>query len=503
MEPLYLFASLVLGTTLPASAAVEYAECKMEGKGVLLITDASLAEAWTPFAEWKTQLGKPTKILTVQEIAKAYKGKDIQEKMRQCVQDHADNKGVKWVILGGDSSPGGGLVPDRDSKHVVYGRMKYADIPSDSYFISSKSWDANGDGVYGEWANDKDAIAYTHKGAVIGRIPMRTKEDVAAYTEKVIGYEKAYPVADYAEKMMYTCTVGASCPKLLTSWANVKPHWSGTVGHYFAHKTPWDKEKAGDHALSPANWVSMINNKTASKLHMHGHGFLPLWALEDHQNVTAETVNQLSNKDAYLCMTTVSCFTGQFDGAKDPSITESMLRQPEAGAVMVIAPAREGVPIFHNPREDFKKMVSEGKMDGTTTLMTSFWKHGLSQPITAGEAFHLAKLDMVPDAQKTSGYHWCLSELNFMGDPTLDLRATSPVTPKVEWKVKERTIDVRSTAGAGKNLTVWQKGNTYLRAQTDAKGSAKLVLPKGFKLDQPYTISLSGIGLNTFVAKSE
>ena len=90
-------------------------------------------------------------------------------------------------------------------------------------------------------------------------------------------------------------------------------------------------------------------------------------------------------------MTTVSCFTGHFDAVKDPSITESILRQPEAGAVIIIAPAREGVPIFHNPREDMRKMVTEGKMDGTTTLMTSFWKHALSKPVTAGRHFILRK----------------------------------------------------------------------------------------------------------------
>ncbi len=147
---------------------------------VLLITDDSLADAWQPFADWKTQQGKPTKVITVAAINRQYKGEDVQQQIRACVLDHIDHHSTKWVVLGGDSGPAGkGLVPDRDTKHPQF---RYADIPTDLYYISAKNWDANDDGVYGNWSDDRDAVAYAHGGACIGRIPVRTVEDVKAYT---------------------------------------------------------------------------------------------------------------------------------------------------------------------------------------------------------------------------------------------------------------------------------------------------------------------------------
>ena len=486
---------------------------KKQARGVLLITSTGLKEAWKPFAEWKTALGKPTRIVTVDEIGAKYKGRDIQEKIKACVADYAANKSVKWVILGGDSQPGAeSAVPDRDTPHVVMGRMRYRDIPTDLYYVSDKSWDANGDGIYGDWNNDREAISYGNKyNTAIGRIPVRTAEDVKNYTDKIIAYETRYPTKKFAKNIVYTNTVNHSQPKVTKSWDNyLSKSWAdGKVYRFFHTKTPWDSERAGDYPLSPGNWAKMINDKMAGKMHMHGHGHLPVWVLEGHQNVTGRTVGSLSNKDAYLVMTTVSCFTGQFDNKKDPSITERMLRAPEKGAVIIIAPAREGVPVFHNPRTDFRLMVSEGKLDGTTETMTRFWVNGLKPQadgtyLTAGEAFTATKNHMAQHAEKTSGYHWCQCELNFLGDPTLDLRAKDPVTPKVR---HTRTLAAGSavvsvaTGAPNSIVCLWQKGGTYRVVRADDKGKATIRIKSAKKGKMKITVS--GSNLNTYVGLIE
>ena len=135
---------------------------------------------------------------------------------------------------------------------------------------------------------------------------------VVAYTEKIIAYETNYPTKNFAQKIVYTNTVNASQPKVIKIWDSyLSKKWSGSEAIRFFHtKTPWDKNKPGDYPLSPANWQKLINGKTAGKMHMHGHGFLPAWVLEGHKMVGAKVINGLSNKNAYLVMTTVSCFTG-------------------------------------------------------------------------------------------------------------------------------------------------------------------------------------------------
>lgn len=464
------FLLVVLSNPLPAA--------EPRPATVLLVTSEALANSWAEFAAWKTKLGKATKIVTVEEIAKNYQGKDVQQKIRACVLEHVDKHGTRWVILGGDSLPGGkGHVPDRDTRHALLG---YADIPTDIYYISSKDWDANGDGIYGDWGNDGKQIAYTNPKAVIGRIPLRTPADVKAYTDKVIAYESRYPRGNFGKRLVYTCPITMAYPKLKTSQKEVMADWTkGEVLQFFANeKTPWDRTKPGDFELSPANWIGLINGREAGKWHMHGHGLLPVWVLDKNKVIDSRTVKALQNADAYPVITTVSCFTGQFDGKKDPSIVESMLRQPAGGAIAVIAPSREGVPIFAN-RNDLKKMVTEGKMDGTTTTMTRFWTNGLAKDLTLGEAFAAAKQAMTADARKHPGYHWCQCELNLLGDPTLGIRARPPITPNLkapgELKTGKQTFEL-ATGVPGATVCLWAQPGVYQVVKADRSGNASVTI---------------------------
>ena len=487
---------------LAASISISNKNCTASERPatVLLITSKSLADAWQPFANWKTRSGKATKIVSVEEIGEDYEGKDIQQKIRACVLDHVDNHGTKWVILGGDSQPGGkGIVPDRDSKHPNF---RYSDIPTDVYYLSRKSWDENGDGVYGDWSVDRKSIEYTHPKASIGRIPVRTADDVNAYTKKAIDYDTKYPAKNFARRMVYTCPERSAYPKLGTSNKVLAKHWSdGKIDQFFANKTPWDKDKPGDYDLSPANWAKMINSREVGKLHIHGHGFLPVWVLEKHKTVTAKTVDTLSNTDAYPIITTVSCFTGHYDAKKDPAITESMIRKADGGAIAIIAPAREGVPVFAN-RADFRKMITEGKMDGTTRMLTEFWTNGLEKKLTIGEAVSAAKAKLSKEAAEHAGFHWVLSELNLLGDPTLDMRAADPVTldVKAPKSISTTTREVKVEAEKpGMTVCLWKGDEVYVTAVTDEKGAAALAVAP--KTAGKMLLTVSGPSANTYAGE--
>jgi len=456
---------------------VSHASSSKHPATVLLICDENHLLAWQDFADWKTSIGKATTIISVQDISKNYKGKDLQEKIRLCCLDHINNHDTKWVILGGDSEPEGkGLVPDRDTFHNnMYAR--YDNIPTDVYYLSEKNWDANNDGIYGDWDNDKASIEYINNKASIGRIPIRTKEDIIAYTEKVIAYESHYPEKGFAENLVYTCPMAGAYPKLHTSKKVLEENWKGGKPvQFFANATPWDKNSDGDHELVPDNWVTLINGKTVGKMHIHGHGFLPVWILENGKAVDAGHVNQLANENAYLAITTVSCLTGKYDALDDPSITESMLRKPKGGAVIIVAPSREGVPIFHNPRIDFA-LMAKGKMDGTTATLTNFWRHALSENLTAGEAMSAAKADMIEDAEKSANFHYIQCELNLLGDPTLDLRASNPRTAKISVpdviKRGEQRLTIKTDAPEA-TVCLSKANGLYHCGKTDSKGNLSI-----------------------------
>lgn len=325
---------------------------------------------------------------------------------------------------------------------------------------------------------------------------------MAAYTAKVIAYESNYPEGEFAKQIVYTCTVAAAYNKLKTSWMqHLSKAWpDGTAKQFFADFTAWDDKEQGDFALSSANMVDIINRKEVGKFHFHGHGLRHCWVLEEHDKFSYDQIKELTNKDAYPVITTVSCFTGQFDSKKDPSIAESILRQPEGGAVIVVAPSREGKPHFHDPKKDFPLMVKEGKPDGTTLTMARFWSNGLGDNLDAGRALMTTKAALTEDAKKSATYHMCLCELNLLGDPTLDLRGESPRKAKVEFpesiSATDQTLTI-TTDAPGARVCLSGSDGLYEVSHSDKEGKAEFKIALTQK--GAINLSVSGSGLNAFV----
>ncbi len=389
----------------------------------LLVTTSELAPAWEDFIAWKKTRNIDVTLVTVEKIA-AHEGKEsTPEKIRQEVQTHLKS-GTKWLILGGDSSPDGTkFVPDQDTVHsTMWGEN--ADIPADIFYLSPTNWDADGDGIIGEFDDDRAAITYPDGSVGLGRIPVRTAEDVKAYTEKVKAYETSPKKSDFSNSFLYTCTVAGAYPKVRNSWDDYisKSLPEGKAERFFADESPWDKDAPGDYEITAENWVKIFNDHRYGKLHLHGHGLIHGWVMEDDRSFFSEKhLNQLKNENHYPIITTVSCFTGHFDAAEDPCITEAMLRLPKAGAVAIVAPCREGKPHFTDPRRDFPLMMKEGKLDGTTETMTLFWQEGITHSLTTGEALMKTKSLLAERAKESPNFHMCLCELHLLGDPTLPI----------------------------------------------------------------------------------
>lgn len=486
---------LAQATQKKTADGIEVAVAEVSKAEILIITSGELADTWQVFANWKTKTGRPAKIVSIKQIEEQFGGEDVQQKIRACCLHHISNEGTKFVILGGDSENDAGVVPDRDTDHSECKMLPYDNIPTDLYYISEKDWDANDDGIYGSFADDMEAVAYTNPNACIGRIPVRTPEDVLAYTEKVIAYESKYPVGQFANRMVYTCPEESAYPKLGTSFSELTKSWSnGSVSKFFANESPWDDQEKGDYDLTPETWAKMINERDAAKIHMHGHGILPLWVLENNSKLTKSTVAVLENENAYPIITTVSCLTGQYDNRKDPSIAESMIRQPGAGAIAMLAPSREGVPFMLNPRKDFQLMMTEGKMDGTTTAYTKFWVHALRDGMTLGEAFSQVKADMAEFARQNDGFHMLQCELNLLGDPTLDPRPEPPRNIKGRVRVKDGKIIARGFAGT--TLCVWDGADNYKVVSAGDGRSIEIDLD-GIK--GTYSVAAFGRGFNTWL----
>ena len=436
---------------------------------VLLITSKDLAEAWRPFAIHKTKLGKRTEIVTVEAIQKSYEGADTQLRIKACITEFVESRSTRWVILGGDSAGSGGVVPDRDTAHP---KMEWPDVPTDVWYVSETDWDGNEDGEYGNWSKDRSAISYSTRAA-IGRIPVRTNADIEAFTAKVVAYETRYPKGIFATELVVTCTEEMGYERVDDMWAIIGEGWDGSMKKYFADSTPWDGKQAGDFALSPDNLCQQIEKQVASKWHLIGHGNPNSWVLEGGA-LTAERASEMDNQVPVL-ITTVSCHTGRFDGEREPCAAEGMLRG-KGGAVLVIAPARPGLTAPSVAGEE----LEGAKIDGLNLLYTRFWQYGLDgSALTVGEAFAKARSEVAPDPKGKRGIkdHFTLCEVNLLGDPTLDFRATEPLELKIggqrEIKSDAKFLNV-VTGAAGTTVCVWQEDNCYATADTGNEGRVRI-----------------------------
>jgi hypothetical protein len=164
----------------------------------LIITPEELAATFEPLAQWKTQKGVRAAVITVEEIAVVYPGVDDAEKIRNFLKDARDVWGTIFVLLGGDSQ-------------IVRSRWAWAmecqagfdpeedEIHADLYFSDlDGTWDADGNGTYGETTDDVDL----YPDLYVGRAPVDDVAQAATCVNKFLTYEKT-PPADYQSDVLF------------------------------------------------------------------------------------------------------------------------------------------------------------------------------------------------------------------------------------------------------------------------------------------------------------
>ena len=147
-------------------------------------------------------------------------------------------------------------------------------------------------------------------------------------------------------------------------------------------------------------------------------------------------------------------------------------------------------------------MMTEGKMDGTTETLTRFWRHALEKNMTLGDAFRAAKEDMTTHARKTDGYHFVQCELNLLGDPTLDVRASAvnPINASATLTISgngETTVTVEGADGC--SVCVWDKAGWYQTAKSNS--NEKIILQTNRNITGPIHVTAYAPNRNVWVSE--
>ena len=403
-----------IGTTsTAANENVEY----------VVVTSSALAASFNPIIQWKKTKGVVSKILTIEEIIANYNGATTPIKIKKCLYDLYQNKGLKYVLLGGDDT----VVPVQG----CYGSAgSYVDntIPTDLFFAcfgGDFNWDADGDGIYGETT---DGINMT-PSIFVTRVPVRTSADVEAFTLKLLAYEKTPAVNGWNNNLLMTGT---------RLWANysstqsdaeakgdnlyetyIQPYWNGMRKKFYDTYT--DFSGGSNYTLNSTNLQTQLGNGYTF-FDMATHGSQTVWALESG-SYSSPNASNLNNSN-FTLITTMACLTNAFDsstngGTNDPCLSEAFIRNANSGVIAYLGCSRYGW----------------GYSGGTRTLGPSlqyeaqYYKNLFSTDIqnkNYGRIVAAAKAAMVNSSGSYNSYRWVQFGLNPIGDPEMPIYTTVP-----------------------------------------------------------------------------
>ncbi len=353
----------------------------------LIVTNPSLKSNWNALANWKTKKGIKTKVMGTDSIYAQYTGRDNQEKIRNCIKDYWQNKGLKYVLLGGDDF----IVPDRKTRLVIEESTITGNIPTDMYYADLQwSWDGNNNNLFGEMQDTVDLFFDLY----VGRAPVDNATNINTFINKDTIFEKR-PDTTYLQKL------------LLPSEMLFSPYHGRVINNiiYSYYPTTWRRSKLEDPG---SNAVRDSLNVGYQFCHIADHGSQTTMGVLDISHVAT-----LTNGIKYNVMNGINCYCGAFDGGD--CIAESLVNYPNGGCVATILNSRYGLgyPPGLGPSEQLDLELFKNFIYGKPELGVAL----------AGAKDYLRNL-----AMSQAPTRWCVYELTLFGDPSLSVYTQKPRT---------------------------------------------------------------------------
>ncbi len=428
----------------------------------IIITDESLVDAFRPLADWKTQKGLRTKILTTQYISGKYYGRDLAEKIRGCIGFYHQFHGTLWVLLGGDTR----FVPLRYAWAMdceAHYAAKENDIPADVYFSDLDGiWDANKNGIFGEV---RDRINL-YPDVFVGRFSADSEENVRTMVEKVLTYEKN-PPSDYTTRMLFLAMILWEDP--YTDSGEGKDYIGDTfVPEQFKPITKLYESRGNESVQSATDAM----NSGYNIINHDGHAWYNSMGMGNGYFGLSDA-DQLQNGPRYSILFSIGCWPGAFD---KNCMAEHLTRNPNGGMVAFIGNSRYGWGSPGNPKFGYSDRFDQ-------QFFRMIFKKKVSH---IGEALALAKAVFVPFARQENVYRWCEYEINLFGDPEMPVWTNSPQSLLVELPEETLsdssliTVTVRDSATGmsveNARVCFYQPGHVYETGFTDPGGQYSFFL---------------------------
>ena len=471
--------------SLSKNAALSSASSSAE---YLIVTGAQFLSAFDDLIRWKTEKGLSVEIASVGDIVFQFSGRDAAERLRNFLISKY-NSGTRYVILAGDEQ----IIPIRYAYHGNTSSAPTLDLMNicDLYYGDvNGNWDADGDGVYGEPAQDQPDL---YAELLVGRLPFHETEQFTAYIEKLIKYEQNPGNGSYdylnralfisADQMRDYQTVGqhallaASYPSYVTS--DVSDVVEAPTGDAANPQTPlassaiqtmsagWGMMSLLIHGVNDG-WVLRSNQYNQWPKNFlftatgsdDTHGFLP---------------NIESNGKPGVIYS-IGCDNAAFDmdnppfSSINPCVAESFLAKANGGAVCFVGYSRWGW------------------VASSWRLEEAFIDYLYNHNNNAAEAVNYSK-------SQYNYYRDLCYGLNYFGDPEMSVWTEAPLATQINvdkiTQAGEIVIHANVISGAnslaGALVTVTKNDSIIAQATSDADGS--VTLPIDFNITDEFVMT--------------
>jgi len=391
----------------------------------LIVTTELFADEVQLLKEWKEGRGLRVAVETMEDIIATYSGCDVPEQVRNCIIHYYKNEHVRYVLLVGDvddaENPYDSDMPPTYSydepwevptRYVWNPRDldKNGDwdtffTPTDYYYAGlDGSWDADGDGYFGEnatrSASGVDEVDWTPE-VWVGRLPARTEEEVTNMVNKTIRFEQTHLVVRdmlLLGAQLDNLTYGSTCKEHLVE-EGIIPAYVDVHRYY---------EESG--ALSWENVRDAINTYDPALVDSASHGSESGDALLIYRDGTfADTSTPDYVTNTGILWYAQACSSGAFDWHYD-CLGEAMEKDPDGSTVNYIGGTRE---TWYYVGERYLSGLN-GLLD--VLFWEQFFAQGYMQP---GPCLYLSKLTYVT---RVEDINWEIERQNLLaynliGDP--------------------------------------------------------------------------------------
>lgn len=449
----------------------------------------NMADVFQELADWKTQKGTPTKVVTMEDIAANYSGNDIQEKIHNFLADVYNNYGSLYILFGGDVN----VVPARmiPGKHDGVHYNNHLFYPVDLYYVAiDNSWDGNRNGIYGETVDNAD----NYPDFYYGRAPVETVKEASTFVLKCKEYENLSEINPIERKYVnnivgmqaYLNLPGqphdARMQKMeklfdyvnstnnlrsgisqnnIVKWRSYDPYdFVGSVNY-----ENYNFNLSKNNALACFGGVIPTSNDKQAHivLHCDHSSYLALGtsALLNNMTVDRNDILTFSNNPFYQILFTVGCSPGEYD--KD-CIVERFLNNASAGAVAVCASSQTSIV---------------GEEDMFASFIKDLYDYEENGVMSNSDFFNLGVIHSKAASSYNTNNNVYVRKNHLFGDPELPIWTREPVdlnvttTPSVITNQDNQlTVSVSGMAYSeystnDVDVCVMKDGEVYLRQHYD------------------------------------